>query len=78
MKWRLTGFSPLRVAWIITILLLVSVPSHFYVSCEMSRRIGLSVIVLFIIVGGLSLAAKNPRPFVIATVGLIAHMLGVH
>jgi hypothetical protein len=81
MKWKLTGFSPHRVAWVSAILSLAMVPMHFYVSCEMSFRVSLCGVVLLVITGGLALidrSRKTAKPLMLAVIGLVAHMMCVH
>ncbi len=81
MSPRVNGFSPGRIAWALAILCWVAVPAHLFppfMDCEMSERLDLAAVAVWLLIGGLELAEKRNRqatPFVLAFVSLFAHGL---
>jgi hypothetical protein len=81
MKCKTAAFSCYRVALVSTILSFALVPMHFYVSCEMSWRIGLCGGVLLIITVALAVVDRSVRmgfPLTLAVIALLAHGLCAH
>jgi hypothetical protein len=82
MELNVRGFSPRRVAVITAILSLTLVPVHFYVSCQMSEKVAIAGMVLFLLAGGLAVADRGGKgaafPLVLAIVGFLAHGLCTH
>lgn len=74
-------FSPQRVAWIAAVMSQLLIPCHFFVSCDRSDRLTLSVIGLVLISCQFTLAdrtGKRTRLFGLAVVGMVAHTLSTH
>lgn len=83
LKFRLTGFSNQRVAYVLTGIAFCLVPAHYYVSCEISGTIVGIAMLLFLGVGVLSFFVPRGtqgrfRPLAFAFVALVAHMLSTH
>jgi hypothetical protein len=78
---QIAGFSPQRVAWATAFLSVALVPAHFFVSCEMSAGLGFAAFTLLLVTGGLSCVGRDRKsagPFLLAILGLIAHMFCAH
>ena len=69
------------MAWVTAAMSLILIPTHFFVSCDLSGRVGMSGIGLVVITGLFTLAdrtGKKALPFGLAVVGLIGHTLCTH
>jgi hypothetical protein len=79
-RFSILGFSPLRVAYVFSFIILGLVPAEFFVSWQTLDAIGKACGVLFLLV--VILCFGSPRgsdcrflPCVVAIFGLLAHMV---
>ena len=74
------GFSPRRMAYIVTVMIFGLLPIHGYVPCEQSGQIGMSSFILMILVGTLCMADPERKflPLAISLVGVVANLLCTH
>ena len=76
-----TGFSPRRLAFITTSLVLCLLPVHFVVPCEASGAVLAGSLLLFALTCVFCLCDRAPGRFTllaIAAVGVVLHGLCVH
>jgi hypothetical protein len=84
-KFTIRGFSPKRMAYVLSLLSLALVPLHSHVSCEGSGVVGGMGAMLVFVAGILSYSQylqppEVPRslgPFALAFVALVAHICSI-
>lgn len=68
----------LRIARTIALTMFALVPVHFFVSCDASGTLAGFTFVLLLVVAGLSIVARRFKPFGLALIAMLLHVLSTH
>jgi hypothetical protein len=83
LKFTIWGFSPKRMAYVLSVLSIVLVPVHSYLPCEASVGLGGFALMLALVTGILCwlIPREAPRrlvPYALALAAFLAHLASVH
>jgi hypothetical protein len=83
LKFTIWGFSPERMAYVLSVLSIILVPIHSHLPCEASEALGGFALMLALITGILCwlIPREAPRrlvPNALALAAFLAHLASIH